>query len=124
MKNVKNPYRYKAKRTKVRGVWYDSRLEARMAMILLNNKIEFEPHREFQCVDVNGAFFKYIVDFYFPRPQEFLGITHSVRFIEVKGVLTRWDIRRLNALEYCHNLKGFIVTEPLISLWEREGIGK
>ena len=121
-----NPYNIPSKPTRFTDKWngqvlYPSIMEARAARVFLRDDIEFKPHVKFVCFDRQGKQFNYTVDFLFARPQKLAGISKWVTFIETKGALTKHDILRLDALEYCHELKGFIVTEPLLQMWEKEG---
>lgn len=101
---------------------YDSKLEARCAKILLHHKIRFKPHVKFGCVDRDGKPFIYQVDFLFEEPRKFLGISSAVDALEVKGVLTRHDLLRIEALKFKHGIRTFIVLEPLIKMWEKDGV--
>lgn len=112
----------KAIPTKVGGHLFASRLEARMARILHGNKIEFEPHKKFQVFGRDGEKYFYTVDFYLKRPYKFAGIPWAVTAIEVKGILTKKDIHRCDALDYCHFCKTWIVTDSLLRMWELEGL--
>lgn len=127
-----NPYKHKAIKEKVAGhkkiglpediYEYDSKLEARCAKILLKHEIKFKPHVKFDCVDRDGKPFTYQVDFLFEEPRKFLGISSAVDALEVKGVLTRHDLLRIEALKFKHGVRTFIVLEPLIRMWENDGV--
>jgi hypothetical protein len=129
-----NPYKYQAKKVIVSGHTkiglpyndhtYASQLEAKMAVILLQNKIFFEPHKKFDVFDRHGQSFTYTVDFVFDVPRKFGFMPGWVMGLEVKGVLQYKDLRRKDALEYCHNLPIFLVTEPIMEVWQREGLWK
>ena len=112
----------KAIPTMVRGVWYDSRMEARVARLLYGNRIKFEPHKKFQVYGRDGEPYFYTVDFFLITPIKLAGIPSPVTALEVKGILTKKDIHRCDALDYAHFCKTWIVTEPLIRMWELEGI--
>lgn len=101
---------------------YDSRLEARCAQVLIKAGIRFKPHVKFDCIDREGKHFTYEVDFLFETSQKMLGISAAIEAIEVKGVLTRHDLLRIEALKFKHGVRTFITTEPLIGMWEREGV--
>jgi len=126
-----NPYKHRGVKTRVSGHKkiglpydvheYDSKLEARCAKILLKYGIKFKPHVKFECKDEDGMLFHYTVDFLFPKPQKLAGIGF-INALEVKGVLRFHDLDRIEALNKSHNIKTFIVLEPLIDMWETEGI--
>ena len=120
---LRNSYGRKPIPTKVNGVLYDSKLEARMATLLIENNVAFRPHQAFQVRDRKGGWFSYVVDFLLKRPKKFYGISQAIEAIEVKGVIRLQDINRIEALEYCQGIKTFIVTQALIILWEKEGLG-
>ena len=101
---------------------YASKLEARCAQAFLKHGLRFKPHVKFDCVDRDGKPFTYEVDFLFERPIKLLGISVAVEAIEVKGALARRDLLRIDALKFKHGVRTFIATEPLIGMWEREGI--
>jgi len=101
---------------------YASMLEARCAKILLKHNIRFKPHVKFDCVDREGKPFTYEVDFLFEEPKKFLGISEAIDAIEVKGVLSRHDLLRRTALKFKHGIDAYIVLEPIIQLWENEGV--
>jgi len=104
---------------------YDSILEARMAVLLIQNKIRFTPHVKFLgLVDKEGKEFTYTVDFLFERPQKFGLMCQWAMAIEVKGVLSYNDIRRCDALAYWKNVPVYIATPAYIELWEKEGLMK
>lgn len=129
---AKNTYSYKAKKTVVHGHKsigkkydshiYDSRLEARMARLLLKNKVVFTPHVKYTCINRDGTTFDYVIDFVFDRPQKFAGVHKWITCLEVKGVLSKSDLLRLDALEFTHGVHGYLVTETLIKMWEVEGM--
>lgn len=118
----RNGYSRPAIRTQVAGVWYDSQLEGRFAMLLIKHGIKFTPHVTFHCFDRDGKPFDYTVDFVFDIPQKFAGIDFTLDFVETKGVLSKHAIKRNRAMSYCHSLKGYCVGYELIDFWEREGI--
>lgn len=128
----RNHYTIRAIPTKVQGHkscglpddWheYDSLLEARMARLLIQQKIPFTPHVKFQCFNREGKRFEYTVDFLLRSPQKFVGISPIVTALEVKGRLRKKDILRNDALDYCHKVKCWIVLEPHIEMWETEGL--
>lgn len=101
---------------------YASLLEARCAKILLKHNIRFKPHVKFDCVDREGKSFTYEVDFLFEEPKKFLGISEAIDAIEVKGVLSRHDFLRRTALKFKHGIDAYIALEPIIQLWEHEGV--
>lgn len=124
-----NPYKIPSKPTRFHDQWhgsvlYCSLMEARCARVLDRAGIEFTPQVEYTCFDRQGKKFSYTVDFVMKSAQDLLGISKWITFIEIKGVLTTHDILRLEALQYCHQIKGYIVTESLLDLWEREGVKK
>lgn len=129
-----NPYHYQAKKVTVCGHKkiglpydehvYSSILESKMAVILIKNGIQFEPHKSFAVYDKHGNAFTYELDFLFNRPRKFGFMNQWVMGIEVKGVLRYNDLKRKDALEYCHNVPIFIVTESIIELWNTEGLWK
>lgn len=101
---------------------YCSTLEAKFARLLIQNRIEFMPHVEYTLFDPKGKKFKYIPDFVLEVPQNFIGIPNIVNVIEVKGWLSRKALMKAHALEYCKNLKTWIVSDFLIDFWIREGL--
>lgn len=101
---------------------YASRLEARCAQIFLKAGLRFRPHVKFDCVNRDGKPFPYAVDFLFAEPQKFVGIATIVNTIEVKGPLSHHDMDRIEALKFRHGVRAYIATEPLIAMWEREGL--
>lgn len=101
---------------------YDSKLEARCAKVLIKAGIRFKPHVKFDCIDKEGKPFTYEVDFLFEASQKMLGISAAIEAIEVKGALKRHDLLRIEALKFKHGIRTFITTEPLIGMWEREGV--
>lgn len=134
MPSRKNPYRHNGVKTTVYGHkkvgheqdghCYDSKLEGQMARLLIKHGIGFTPHVKFALVRPDGTPFHYTIDFLLTEPVGFVGISGYINAIEVKGVLTRKDLKRLDAFEYCTGYKGFIVGRMLIDFWEREGIKK
>lgn len=128
----RNAYRYKAVKTTVYGhkkighqkdgVQYDSILEARMARVLLANEVCFTPHVKFALVRPDGQPFDYTVDFLLHQPLDIAGVPGFVNAIEVKGVLSKKDIKRMKALEYCTPYRGWIAGEMFIKFWETEGL--
>lgn len=119
---MSNSYTHQAKKTQVNGHWYDSRLEARVATLLHKHKVKFTPHVKFEVFGRDGRRFFYEVDFLLNEPRKFAGIPGIVRALEVKGVLRKKDINRVEALEYCHFIHCWITTEPIIKMWESEGM--
>ncbi len=129
---AKNEYTLKAKKTVVHGHKsigkpydahiYDSRLEARVARLLIELKIKFTPHVKYKCFNREGAEFSYEIDFVFEEPQKLAGVHKWITCLEVKGVLSKSDLLRLDALEFSHGLHGYLCTQPLIKMWEVEGI--
>lgn len=115
-------YRYPAKPTEVNGYWYDSRLEARCARLLIENRIPFTPHARFDMYDTRGQPMVYIVDFLLGTPLRIVGCSYPVSAIEVKGRLTRHDLVRVGGLSYFFGIKCFVALEPVIDCWEREGL--
>ena len=101
---------------------YDCRPEARCSVVLIKAGIRFKPQVKFNCINREGDPFTYEVDFLFETSQKMLGISAAIEAIEVKGILTRHDLLRIEALKFKHGIRTFIVTEPLIGMWEREGI--
>ncbi|MDO8537072.1 MAG: hypothetical protein Q7R94_02400 [bacterium] len=102
---------------------YDSKLEARGAKIFIAAGIPYEPHVKFECKDRNtDEPFTYTVDFLFKTPQKFVGIPYYVNGIEVKGPLCHHDTDRIEALRYKHDKRIWIATQPMIDMWENEGL--
>ena len=101
---------------------YASKLEARCAQIFLTAGIKFRPHVKFDCINKNGGSFTYTVDFLFDEPKKFVGISGIVNGIEVKGPLSHHDMDRIDALKFKHGIRAYIVTKPLIDMWENEGL--
>ena len=101
---------------------YDSKMEARCAKVFIKCGVRFKPHVKFECMDREGKPFSYTVDFLFEASQKLLGISAAVEAIEVKGALCRHDLLRIEALKFKHGIRTFIATEPLIGMWEREGV--
>ena len=93
-----------------------------MARLLIKNRIPFEPHVSFTCFDRAGKQFTYTVDFLLRSPQKFVGIPYIVTALEVKGRFEKHDILRNDALDYCHKIKCWLIFEPHIEMWERQGI--
>jgi len=93
-----------------------------MARLLIQNLVRFTPHVKFNCILPTGERFSYELDFLLEVPCKFQGITHFVSGIEVKGVLRPFDFMRVEALKFCHRVRTFVVTEPLIILWETSGL--
>jgi len=128
----KNPYKAHAVKVKIAGHKkieleedvheYASRLEARCAEVLIKHEVRFKPHVKFNCVDREGKPFTYEVDFLFEEPKKFLGISEAIDAIEVKGVLSRHDFLRRTALKFKHGIDAYIALEPIIQLWENEGV--
>ena len=114
-------YRYVAIPTEVNGVVYASKLEARLARLLIAHRIPFTPHARFELFDRNGQPFVHYVDFLLDAPVNFMG-TPLVDALEVKGRLTRHDFVRCDGLYYFRYLSCWLVLEPLIALWEKEGM--
>lgn len=131
---MSNPYIWKAKPCLVYGHKkvglpynkhkYASRMEGKMATLLINAEISFKPHIKFECWNRKGKPFNYTVDFLFCKPQSLVGISSLVDFVEIKGALTKHDLLRKEALEFCHNLNGWIAGSLLLGLWERSGFDK
>ena len=127
-----NPYKYKARPTPVAGhhkiglqqdtIVYDSQLEARLAVLLLKHNVPFTPHVKFICFDRRGKEFSYAVDFLLRRPRKLVGLSYAMDALETKGIITKHDILRNEALNYCHGKRCYIVTRDLLELWEREGL--
>lgn len=125
-------YTMRAQPTKVRGhnlvgLLYDeyeyaSKLEASFAHLLIRHRIPFTPHVKFPCIGPTGKVFNFIVDFLFHRPVKLQGCAQHVMAVEVKGVLKPHDFTRAEALKYCHGLRCFIVTEPLIAYYQAYGL--
>lgn len=118
----RNGYTGRAIKTQVAGVWYDSQLEGRTALLLIKHGIKFTPHVTFLCFDRNGKAFNYTVDFVFETPQKFAGISKILNCLETKGVISKNSILRNDALEFAHQLKCHCVGYEMIDFWEREGI--
>ena len=125
-------YTMRAQPTKVRGhnlvgLLYDeyeyaSKLEASFAHLLIKHRIPFTPHVKFPCIGPTGKVFAFVVDFLFHRPVKLQGCAQHVMAVEVKGVLKPHDFTRAEALKYCHGLRCFIVTEPLIAYYNAYGL--
>ena len=118
-----NEYNYKAVKTIVGNHTYDSRLEGSVAALLTSYHIEFLPHQKYYLFDREGKNFSYELDFYFPKPQKFLG-TGWIDGIEVKGILKKHDFLRRDALHYKMGIDVFIATEPIIKCWIYTGLYK
>lgn len=123
-KTNKTAYTIQAKPEIVCGREYDSKLEANMARLLMGNNVIFTTHTTFELYTFDGQTYTYSPDFIFPKAMDFIGIEKAVNFIEVKGVFNPHDFRRLTDLENQFNVKGFIVTEQLMSYWSRFGLFK
>lgn len=123
-------YKIAAKKTRYRDQWngsilYDSMLEARLARIFDREGIEFKPHVLFEDLRTpDNKVFTYTLDFVFEQPQKFVGIRSVLNGIEVKGVLTRHDIIRIDSLDYFKGIKAWIVGDMMIDFWERENCKK
>ncbi|MDO8572019.1 MAG: hypothetical protein Q7R79_05050 [bacterium] len=103
---------------------YASYLEARFAKLLIEAGVRFKPHQRYPVYGEEGEQFTYAVDFVLEQPQKFGFWDGFYLAVEVKGVLSYKDLRRKKALEHTHDLPTFILTEPLIDLYEREGLKK
>jgi hypothetical protein len=93
-----------------------------MARLLIQYQVPFTPHVLYHVVSPDGKPFTYTIDFILESGHHFAGIPGIINAIEVKGVLSKKDIRRIDALDYCHRLKSWIVTETHIKMWEHEGL--
>lgn len=124
MPQYKNAYTMRAKPEVVKGVLYDSKLEATVARILLGNRVTFSPHIKFPLQDYRGKVYSYTPDFIFPEAQNFIGIEKSIHVLEVKGVIVPHDIKRMEDLEYQYGVKGFVATATLIHAWQKYGFLK
>jgi len=101
---------------------YASWTEARFAVLLIQHKVRFIPHKVFRCVDRQGRPFNYEVDFYFPNPTKICGIPYTLDAAEIKGCVQKKDILRNEALKFTHNVRCWLITEQWLSLWENEGL--
>ena len=101
---------------------YASQLECRFARLLIKNRVNFSPHVKFKLFDPQGQKLIYIPDFVLTQPQKFVGIPNIVNVVEIKGWLSRKALMKRDALEYCKNLKTWIVSDFHIDFWEREGL--
>lgn len=119
---MSSAYRFKAIPTKVKGVWYDSRLEGRLATLLHAHKVKFTPHVKYEVFDRTGNRFFYTVDFLLHEKHRFVGIPLTIQALEAKGILSKRDIHRVEALDYCHFVKTWLVSENMILMWETEGM--
>lgn len=117
-----DPYKYRARPVTIDGVKYDSLTEGRMVKLLLHYGVEFTAHVKFDCFDRRGKPFVYFIDFIFMEPQKFAGVAKILDGVEVKGVITKKAILKMEGLEYCHGVKAHIVTEQMIAFWEAEGL--
>lgn len=124
MRQSRNPYKIPAKPEVVKGVRYDSKLEANVARLLLGNKVTFAPHVRFKLQDYEGKKYSYTPDFIFQEAQNFVGIEKAIHVLEVKGVITPHDLKRLDDLEYQYGVKGFVATATLIHAWQNYGFLK
>ena len=115
-------YRYQAIPTLVEGIWYASKLEARLARLLIEHQVPFEAHACFDMFDRRGRPLTHYVDFLLRYPTRFVGVGFAIEALECKGRMTRHDLVRAGALSYFYNVKCWIVLEPLIDMWEREGM--
>lgn len=112
----------KAIKEQVNGFWFDSKMEATVARMLIGNKIGFKPHQKFEVFGRDGEKYFYEIDFLLDKSIKFAGIPGAIKGLEVKGWLTKKDIHRIDALQYCHFINCWIVTQPLIEMWQREGM--
>lgn len=125
-------YRYSAIKTAVSGhqaigladdvVEYDSRMEAKLAILLIREGIRFLPHRMFKVFAPDGYEFTYRLDFLFLEPQKFAGISHFVMGLEIKGRLKPHDFVRQEALKYVHGIRTYMVLDPLLDFWYEYGM--
>lgn len=112
-------YNIPAKKTEYKGIMYDSQLEAKMAMILDQNKVEFVPHVWLQ-VQMDGAVVFRGADFFLPRQIQPYFVSSFINVIEVKGILTMDDYKRLNAMKK-EGISCFIALPQLIDFWSQPG---
>lgn len=117
-----NGYKFAAKPGTYRGHYYQSQMEIRFAKLLDKYKIAFKPHQKYEVIARDGSTFTYNVDFELKRPYKLVGISGAVTFIEIKGPANKHDIIRMEALMYTTGKNGFVVYNPLLKLWECEGL--
>lgn len=111
---------YPAKPTVVNGVTYDSRLEARMAEILIKANVPFVPHARFEVRGPEGIITVKEVDFLLKRLVQPIWSSHFIMGIECKGWLSPKDYQRLHELEAV-GVPTYIATQPIIDFWYRYG---
>lgn len=117
-----NGYMFAAKKVVYRGHEFQSKMEWRMAKLLDKYKISYKPHQKYEVIARDGSTFNYTVDFELKRPYKLVGISGAVTFIEIKGPANKHDIIRMEALMYTTGKNGFVVYNPLLKLWECEGL--
>lgn len=127
-------YTYLNKPTKIRGhkriglkkdvFKYDSRLEAKVGVALIRDRIKFKPHVTYRVYSRTGIPFQYTIDFDLEHPTKIRGVSELVDSIEAKGVLKNNDFDRKDAFEYSHDRNMWIATPSLIEYWIEEGITK
>lgn len=119
-----NAYSIQAKPEEYRGEQYDSQLELKVAQLLDENGVVYAPHVNFKVIDRTGEWHEYEIDFLFKHRQKFVGISVPIYFLEVKGVVRKHDINRMDALEYTYNAHGYVADEHIINLWQRDELIK
>lgn len=112
-------YNIPAKKTEYQGILYDSQLEAKMAQILFNNKVEFIPHVWLE-VEIDGAHVFRGADFFLPRQIQPYFVSSFINVIEVKGCLTMDDYKRLHAMKE-EGIGCFIALPQMIDFWDQPG---
>ena len=120
--SCQNGYMFAARPGTYRGHRFASQMEIRMAKLLDKYKIVYRPHQKYEVIARDGSKFCYTVDFELRRPYKLVGIRGAVSFIEIKGPANKHDIIRMEALMYSSGKNGFVVYNPLLKLWECEGM--
>ena len=129
-----NHYNYRAKPETVygpaeinpdlpKGLMADSGLEARMIRLLIEAKVPFKFHVKYNLPTRDGhRTFNYTIDFVFPSPVKFRAVGKWITHLEIKGVLTPWDLERIECLEHRIDCKGFIALPSVVEFWEKFGL--
>lgn len=99
---------------------YDSKLEAKMATILLRNRIVFKPHVKFELFNREGDSFTYTLDFLFKYYHKLSKVPVAVRGVEVKGKLS--NNSRVAAFKFKTNDQIWEADSDLVEYWDQNGL--
>lgn len=130
-----NPYNWTAVKTWVAGhhkvnkdipdsVLYASQMEARCAVLLIEQGVAFTPHVKFVCWtrDNPPQRFTYELDFLLKKPIKPVGTSVPITGIETKGRLRHHDFLRCDSLRFFHSVRTLIVGDDLLTMWIDEGM--